>query len=179
MFTQLINNIETINILHLGNFGSRDEILRCFNWLQKVFYKFVFLKNINLVTYGSSEKNFNVEINNQNYKFKSFPFIHPNNIKVNNINLGLIYYSKEKYTENRIRTGFPTKLSLYIDLSLPVIINRVNILKKTNLNDITDYLFSKNLISTSDLYDSYLNIRNITSVQNYSLKLEKFFNKEK
>ena len=70
--------------------------------------------------------------------------IHPNNLKVNNINFGLIYYSKEKYSDDRIKTGFPTKLSLYIDFSLPVIINRMNILQKANLTDISSDIFSSN-----------------------------------
>lgn len=171
-------NNQMINILHLGDFGSKDEILRCFNWLRTIFHKFPFLKNINLITYGSYENNFNIKVNHQNYKFKALPFINPNNLNSNNINLGLIYYSKEKYTEDRIRTGFPTKLSLYIDLSLPVIINRSNILKKTNLIDISVDILSSNLISTDSLYNSYFKIRKITSVQNYSKILDEFLNKE-
>ncbi len=171
-------NNQKINILHLGDFGSKDEILRCFNWLQTIFYKFKFLKNINLITYGSYENNFNIKVNHQIYKFKALPFTNPNNLKSNNINLGLIYYSKEKYTEDRIRTGFPTKLSLYIDLSLPVIINRLNILEKTNLIDFSADIFSSNLISTNSLYDSYLKVRKITSVQNYSKILYEFFNQD-
>lgn len=89
--------------------------------------------------------------------------------------LGLLYYDEEIYDDDRLRLGSPTKLSSYIDLSLPVITNREYISRYIFNNEDIKFLNSLGL-DWNSFYDKLYLIRSASDTSLYGKNLNKIIN---
>lgn len=86
-----------------------------------------------------------------------------------NYHAGLIFYSSERYSDDRLSFASPTKLSNYIDLSLPFISNRKQLsfssaFLPSQVSDLFTY-------SSEDLYSLYIKYREGTLPSTYAQRL--------
>lgn len=161
------HNPNTIKLIYLG-FLPATEKRPFHDWLLTTFQNNTYPNSsrIHVDVYSGYSDHSDLRIENLSLTVRYHGFVSLDLLPPLDYTASLIFYSSHRYSDHRLSYGSPTKLSNYIDLSLPVVSNRPYL--SSNSSFLPTNL--ENLLTTHPdrLYDLYLKYRQMTLPSTYA-----------